>query len=141
MVVSGWDEKVEGVLAGVPTRPVTAVMAESDGLNQGHIDAHAAGDRGRYLSHLEGVGQPSALMIGRKDDDLGLARKPPKCRGVHNPIPVALEAGALIVRLFCDGAIPSSVGKSRARSQRGTLLLLPQLPIHNGPRPRSGPRA
>jgi hypothetical protein len=111
VVVSLWDEKVECVFARVPARSVTAVMAQGDCLNQGHIDSDPASDRGRHLSDLKGVCQPGALVIGRKDNNLGLAGEPPEGRGMHNPIAIMLETGALVVRLLCDGAIPRSLGE------------------------------
>src|SRR6186997_3280776 len=142
VVVPLGNEDVEGILAGVSAWPVTAVMSKSDRLGQGDVDADSAGDRRRDLGHLEGVRQPGALVIGRKDHDLGLAGESAEGCGMHNPIAVPFEAGALVVRLLRNRPIACSLGERRARAKRGTLSLLPQLAAHErsgtegGVRPR-----
>jgi hypothetical protein len=131
MVKSLWDEGVESVLAGMPARPVTAVMPEGDCFDQGDIDTHPASDRCCDLSHLQSVGQSSALVICGKDDNLGFAGESSEGRRVHDSIAVTLKAGALVVRLLRNGAITSSFGKGRAGSKRRTLVLLAQFSVHN----------
>ena len=105
VVVAVGEEGVEGVLAGVPAGPVAAVVAERDRLGQGDVDPDRPGDRGGDLGHLERVGQPGPLVVARVDHDLGLAGQPAERGGVHDPVPVALEAGALVVRLLGLGAV------------------------------------
>ena len=95
VVVALGQERVERVLAGVPAGPVAAVVAERDGVGQGDVEPGAAGDRGGHLGDLERVGQPGPLVVGRVDHDLGLAGQPAEGGGVHDPVAVALEAGAL----------------------------------------------
>ena len=135
VVVSLGKECVEGVLARVPARPMTAVVPEGYRLGQGHVDPDAAGDRCRDLGHLEGMRQPGALMVGRIDDDLGLAGQASECCGVHDSIAVTFEAGALVVGLLCDRSRPRSFGKGSAGSERRALALLAKLATHDGPGP------
>jgi len=125
MVISLWDEQIEGILACMPTWPVTAVMAERDGFDQGHIDTGPAGNRGRHLAYLEGVSKSGPLVVGRKDDNLSLTGEAPEGGGMHNAVAVALEASSLIIRLLGYRPIARSLGKCGAGSQRGTLVLLP----------------
>ena len=87
------DERGEGVLAGVPTRTVPAVVAQGDGLGEGHVQPAGAGDAHGHLGHLERVGQPGPLVVVGEDEDLGLAGQPPERRGVQDPVAVPLEAG------------------------------------------------
>src|SRR5215218_7412650 len=91
VVISLRDEDVERVLACMSTRPVTTVMPEGDRLDQGHIDTDSTGDGCGDLSHLYGMGQPSPLVVGWKDHDLGLTGQPPERRGMHNAVAVTLE--------------------------------------------------
>jgi hypothetical protein len=94
------NKDVKGILARVSARAVTAVMPESDRLRKGGIDADLASDRRRDLSYFEGMGESGALVVGREDDDLSLTREPSECSGVHNPIAITFEAGALVVGLL-----------------------------------------
>ena len=64
---------VERVLAGVAARAVPAVVAEGDGLGEGHVEPAGPGDAGGDLGHLEGVGEAGALVVLGEDEDLGLA--------------------------------------------------------------------
>ena len=76
VVVALGNVGVEGVLAGVATRSVTAVVTEGDGLDQRDVDRGPPGDRGRHLGDLQRVGQPGALVVVGIDHDLGLAGQP-----------------------------------------------------------------
>src|SRR4029453_1980116 len=140
VVISLRNEDVESILAGMPAWAMTAVVAQRDRFHQRRVHADPAGDRGCDLSHLKGMGQPGALVISRKDNDLGLAGKTSEGRGMHDSIAVTLETGALVVGLLCDGAIARSFGKRRARPQRHTLVLLAEFPVHDGSRPWVGLR-
>ena len=140
VVISLGNEDVEGILARVSARPMTAVVPEGDRVGQRHVDADAAGDRGRDLSHLESVGQPGALVVGWIDDNLRFAGQAPERGGVHNPIAVTFEAGALLIGLLRDRPISRSCGKGSAGSERRSFALLPKLTTHDGPRPRAGLR-
>ena len=97
-----------------------------------------AGDRGGDLGDLEGVGQPGALVVGRVDHDLGLAGQPAEGGGVHDPVAVALEAGALVVGLLGYGPVPGARGEGRARPQLLPLPLLAYLAVDQPARADGG---
>ena len=86
------EERVEGILAGMAAGTVAAVMAEGDGFGQGDIEAAGTGDGGSDLRHLERVGEPGALMILGKDEDLGLAGQPAERGGMEEEPADALGA-------------------------------------------------
>jgi hypothetical protein len=86
-------------------------MRESHRLRQGHIDVDAACDRCRNLGHLESVREASALVVGGKDHDLRFACQAPESCGMHNPIAVTFETGALLVGLLDNRSVSRTVGK------------------------------
>ena len=90
---------------------MTAVVPESHRLRQGHIDLDAACDRCRNLGHFESVREPSALVVGGKDDDLSFAGQAAECCGVHDPIAITFEAGALLIGLLRNRSVSRTVGK------------------------------
>ena len=140
VIISLGNEDVEGILARVASRPMTAVVPEGDRVGQRHVDADPAGDRSRDLGHLESMGQPGALVVAWIDDNLCLAGQAPEGRGVHNPIAVTFEAGALIIGLLCDGPISRSCGKGSAGAERRSFPLLPKLTMHDQTWPGAGLR-
>ena len=77
---------IQSVLAGVAARSVPAVVAEGDGLGQGHVEPARPGHRRRHLGHLEGVGQPGPLVVGGVDEDLGLAGQAAERGGVQDAV-------------------------------------------------------
>jgi hypothetical protein len=80
--------------------------------------------------------QPGALMVGWKDDNLGLAGQAPEGSGVHYSIAIAFETGALVVGLFRDDSPPGSFGKGSAGPELRALALFAKLAVHDGPRSR-----
>ena len=84
----------QGVLAGVAARAVAAVVAEGDRLGQGHVEPAGPGDAGGHLGHLQRMGQPGALVVVGKHEDLGLAGQSAEGGGVEDPVAVPFEAGA-----------------------------------------------
>ena len=95
VVVPAGDVGGEGVLGCVAPGPVPAVVAEGDGLGEGHVEAARAGDGGGDLGDLERMGQAGALVVVGEDEDLGLSGESAEGRGaVQDPVAVALEAGA-----------------------------------------------
>ena len=140
VVVALGDEGVERVLTGVAARAVTAVVAEGDGVGQGDVDPDAAGDRGGDLGDLQGVGQPGALVVGGVDHHLGLAGQPAEGGGVHDPVPVALEAGPLGVRLLGPARFPAPSARVAPGRSVLALPLLAQLPADHRPGPGTGAR-
>jgi hypothetical protein len=73
---------------------VAAVVAESDGLGEGHVEAqgprHGRGD----LGDLESVGESGALVILGKHEYLGLAGETTECRRMEDAVAVAFETRA-----------------------------------------------
>ena len=86
---------------------VAAVVAQGDGIGERDVDPRRAGDRRGDLGDLQRVGQPGPLVVGGVDHDLGLAGQPAEGGGVHDPVPVPLEAGALLVRLLRPARWPA----------------------------------
>ena len=121
MVVSADDELVERVLRGVAARPVAAVVAQRDGVGERHVDADAPSHGDGGLSHLDGVGEPSALVIRRVDDDLRLSRQTPEGRRVDDPVPVALEAGPERIQLLLAGPFARARRERRPRHEHQLL--------------------
>ena len=124
----------EGVFAGVTTRAVAAIVAESDRLGERHVQPQRLGDGASDLGDLEGVGESGALMIARKDEDLRLSRESAKGRGVKDPVAVALEAGPVGVGDLGSRPLPRADGTRRARRETSHLIELALLPPP-GPEP------
>ncbi len=100
MVEPAVEVRGEGVLAGVAPRAVPAVVAEGDGLGQGHVEPTGPGHAGGHLGHLEGVGQPGPLVVVGEHEDLGLAGQSAEGGGVEDAVPIPLEAGPPAVGLL-----------------------------------------
>ena len=86
--------------------PVPAVVAERHGIGEGRIRPNPAGHGDGALRHLDGVGQPGALVVGGMHDHLGLARQPPERGGVDDAVPVTFEAGAELAGLLLTFPLP-----------------------------------
>src|SRR4051812_35282743 len=98
MVVAAVDIRGQGILAGVATRTVPAVVAKGDRLGQRHVEAERSSDAGGNLGDLEGMGQSGALVVVGKHEHLRLAGQPAERTGVQDAIAVALEACAPSIR-------------------------------------------
>ena len=116
VVVAAGHVGAEGVLARVAAGAVAAVVAEGDGLGQGHVEPAGPGDGRGHLGHLEGVGEPGPLVVVGEHEHLGLAGQAPEGGGVQDAVAVALEAGAGRVGLLRPpaGARPRRPGWRRA---------------------------
>ena len=137
MVEAAREERVEGVLAGVPARAVPAVVAQGDRLGQGHVEPAGPGHRRGHLGHLECVGEAGALVVLGEDEHLGLAGQAAERGGVQYPVPVPLEAGAPLVGLLGPGpARRPPTPRRGARSEEAVLLLLAGPPSGSGRRRR-----
>ena len=108
----------------------------------------APGDGGGDLGHLEGVGQPGALVVVGEDEHLGLAGQAPEGGGVQDAVAVALEAGAHRVGLLGDGPPAGAVrpgGRrapaARARPPRARTRERDAEPADGGGGRRDGPGA
>ena len=137
---------VERVLAGVPARPVPAVVPEGDGLGEGHVEPAGPGDGRGDLRHLERVGEAGALVVLGEDEDLGLAGQPAERGGVEDAVAVALEAGAPGIGLLGLGPVAGVRRAGGAGRQQRVLELLALRPRPLGTagaagRPRGRPRS
>jgi hypothetical protein len=90
------------------------------------------------LRHFESVGQPGALVVAWKDDNLGLAGQAPERCGVHNAIAVTFEACALVIRFLRDGPTSCAFGKCGARAEHRSFALLSKFPTHDWSMPGAG---
>ena len=84
----------------------------------------ARAHRRGHLGHLEGVGEPGALVVGREHEDLGLPGQAPEGGGVQDAVAVALEAGAERVGLLGEGPFAGAPAAGGALGQGGLLELL-----------------
>jgi hypothetical protein len=80
MVIAARDECIEGVLAGMASRSMSTVVSEGNGLGESNIEPERTSDGCGYLCDLEGVGEPSSLVVIGEDEYLGLASKTAKRR-------------------------------------------------------------
>ena len=101
-------------------RRVAQVVAERDRLGQLLVQAQHLGDGPRDLRHLEGVGQPRAVVVaGRREEDLRLVLQAPERLAVDDAVAVALERRANRVVALPDARRPWLVGAlGRLRRQR-----------------------
>lgn len=75
VVVTFGKEGVEGVLGGMPTWAMPAVMAQGHRLSQRNVRSDTPGHRDGALGHLKGMGETGSLMIGGVNHHLCLARE------------------------------------------------------------------
>src|SRR4051794_25617053 len=90
----------ERIFAGMAAGAVAAVMANGNGLGKHGIESQGTGDGGGDLGDLEGMGEAGALVVGRKNEDLGFAGKAAEFVGVQDAVTVTFEAGAPNVWFF-----------------------------------------
>ena len=84
---------------------MTAVVTERDRLSQGDVEATGTGDAAGDLGHFEGMGEPGALMISRKNEHLGLTGQTSECGPMEDPVAVSFEAGPHRVGLFIKSPV------------------------------------
>ena len=95
------------VLAGMPAWPVPAVVPEGNGFGECHIQAASPCDGRGDLRHLERMGEPRALVILGKDEDLGLAGQPAERFGVQNAVAISSKQVRQAIRLFVSARSPA----------------------------------
>jgi len=110
VVVTTLHVRGKGVLAGMATRTVSAVVAQGYGFGEGHVQAEAGGDGPGYLGDFKGMRQPGPLVVLGEYEDLGLAGQASKCRGVEDPVAIALEAGPERIGFLGDMAVAGADG-------------------------------
>ena len=121
VVVAAGDVRRQGVLAGVATRAVAAVVAEGDRLGEGDVEAERAGHGRGDLGDLEGVGEAGALVVVGEHEHLRLAGQPAERRRVEDAVAVAFEARPPLVGLLRPGPVP---GPDRTRGAVAQQLVL-----------------
>jgi hypothetical protein len=111
------------------TRTVAAGVAQGDGLGEGHVQAEAGGDGPCHLSDLQGVRHPGPLVVLGEYEDLGLAGQAAKCRGVEDPVAVALEAGPERVWLLGEMAVSGPDGPGGSLGRARAVGARPRAPV------------
>jgi hypothetical protein len=127
------QESVESLLASVTARAVTAIVPERNSVSQHLVSPNTASHRASHLRHLNGMSQPSALMVGRENHHLSLASQPPKRAGMHYPVAVALKASALSIWSLWNRPIPRPMTQRRPSAQSLRLNLFALLAPNRSP--------
>ncbi len=106
---------------------MSQVVRQADRLDQVLVAAQGAGDGAADLGDLQGVGQAGAEVVAFVvDEDLGLVFQAPEGRGVQDPVPVALERGA-VLRLVVQIGASLRVPAAHAIGRQALILDLLQL--------------
>ena len=102
------------------------VVTEADRLGEVLVQPQRACNVARDPARLERVGEPGAVVVALgRDEHLRLVLEPPERLGVHDPVAVALERGAVVrVRL---GLL--ALGRVGARGERRERFLEPLDPV------------
>ncbi len=86
------EQRVERVLARVPERRMSGVVAEADRLDEVFVEPQRARDDARDRRGLERVRDARAVVVARRvDEDLRLALEAAERLRVDDPVAVALE--------------------------------------------------
>ena len=101
-------------LPGVAEGGVPQVVPQADGLAQVLVQPQGPGDGPRQPRHLQGVGQPGAVVVPlRLQKHLGLVLEPPEGLGMGDAVHVPLKAAADRVRRF-RAQPPPALGREGA---------------------------
>ena len=111
-------------------RPVPAVVSDRDRFGERDVQPERPGDGPCHLGDLECVGQPGALVVVGKHEDLGLAGQAAERGGVQNPVSVAFETGSGAVRRLLDRAVAGPLRQGRTLAKRRLLDRLARLAFH-----------
>jgi len=102
------EAMVERTFAGVTERRMTEIVCESASLGQVFVKSERTGERARDLGHLQGVGQPGAVMIALVvDEDLRLVGETPESRRVDDPVAIPAKSAAPGARRLLIQAAPA----------------------------------
>jgi hypothetical protein len=118
MVIAARDEGIEGVLAGMTSRAMPAVVAKRYGLGERNIEPKRTSDGCSYLCDLKGVCESCPLVIVGKDEDLGLAGETAKRRRMEDAVAVTLETCAVLVGFFGNGSVSGTNRASRPTGEQ-----------------------
>ena len=139
MVVAAGDEWAEGILAGVSSGPVSAVVSERDCLGERDVEPQRTRHRRRHLRNFECVREACALVVVGEDEHLRLAGEPPECGSVQDSITVTLEAGAERIGFLIDGAVAGTAPSRCEDRQVAIVALLACLAGHEAGRAAACP--
>jgi ribosomal protein L35AE/L33A len=113
---------VERRLAAVAEGRVADVVAQGQRLAEGLVERQRVADAARHLRDLQGVRQARAVVVALGiDEDLGLVHQAPETGAVHDPIAVALPAGAQVVVLLVEAAAARAGAVQRVGRQIALL--------------------
>ena len=120
------QDLVERGLARVAEGGVPEVVPHRDRLDQVLVQLERPRHGARERRHLEGVGEPGAVVVARRrDEDLGLVLQPAEGGGVEDAVAVALEGGPQrvgLLRALADRALGArgagAEGRLRGRRRR-----------------------
>lgn len=118
MVIAARDEGIEGVLAGMTSGAVPAVVAERYGLGERNIEPKRTSNGCGDLCDLKGVCETCPLVIVGKDEDLGFAGETAKRRRMEDAVAVTLETGAVLVGFFGNGSVSGTNRASRPAGEQ-----------------------
>src|SRR5919108_6200691 len=89
--------RVEDLLADVAEGGMAQVVAEPDRLGQILVQTQRPRDVPGDPARLERVCEPRSIVVSlRRDEDLGLVLEASERLGMHDPVTVALERGAMV---------------------------------------------
>ena len=129
VVVSLGEIRAEGIFAGVPARPVPAVMSDGNGFGEGHIQSERTRNGSSDLSNFEGMGEAGALMVVGEYEDLCFAGEAAKCTGMKDAITVALEARSERVGFLVKRSIARPNCTCRKHGEVGVFEFLTALSV------------
>ena len=102
------SEAVEGLFAGVAEGRVSQIVGQADRLGQALVEAEGLGDGPSYLGDFNGMSEPGSVEVVETGcKDLRLAFEASKGRAVNDAVAVALEGGAIGMRLFGSEPAPA----------------------------------
>jgi len=113
---------VERPLASMPERRMTDIVDQRQSFRQINVQAKRGRNLARNLCDFDGVGEPTAEVVGRAaGEDLRLARESAERARLHYPVAVTLEGAATITygrRKRARGQGQFLVAEDRAEPQR-----------------------
>ena len=140
MVIAARDEGIEGVLAGMTSGAVPAVVAERYGLGERNIEPKRTSNGCGDLCDLKGVCEPCPLVIVGKDEHLGLARETTESGRVQDAVAITFEARTELVGLLGAFAVAGPHRAGGESTEHGVLGVFPRLAGNGGGLAGSGPR-
>ena len=117
-------------------------MTERDGLGEILVEAKRSSDAAGDAGHLQGVGQPGAIVVALgRDEHLGLVLQPPERLAVDDAAPVALVGRAQragLLRALAPARVGGALrppGEARLQFVGGQAHFTGLLVVHASPAP------